>query len=81
MDRTTCRDIAVAPLWAGVNLLLAVAAWRLARRLFPDDDEDQLVVHAIVAAWACITGSAMVLGCWFQSCLALSFRAIWHLQS
>jgi len=56
------RDIAMGALWAGSNLLLIVAAWRLAGRFFPGDDEDQLVVHAIVAGWACVAGTSMVLG-------------------
>lgn len=56
------RDIVITPLFVVSNLLLILASWRLARRFFPDDDEDHLVVHSIVVGWAGVLGSAVVLG-------------------
>lgn len=56
------RDAAVALIWLAVNALLARAAWKTSRRLFPGEALLAHLLHATVLCWAAVVGVALFLG-------------------
>jgi hypothetical protein len=56
------HDVLVAPVWLAANVLLCIAAWRTASRLFPGDSVGQRVGHAVLLGWAAVVLSAIALG-------------------
>lgn len=55
-------DSVMAPVWLGANVAIAVAAVKLARRLFPDDPPLARALHAFVVALGWVVGTALALG-------------------
>jgi hypothetical protein len=56
------RDLLLAPVWCGVNLLLARGAWKLGNELFPYDDVLTRLLHAVILFWLCVVGCGVFLG-------------------
>ena len=58
----SAADALAAPVWIAVNLVLATAMWRAARRLCPGDLFFDRLRHTIVLCWATVVGVGIVLG-------------------
>jgi hypothetical protein len=55
-------DMGISLLWLSANGLLLVAVWRCSRELFPSDPPAVTLMHSILLWYACIVGSASLLG-------------------
>ena len=62
LEAFTVDDALAGAAWFAVNWAAISAAWRLTRRVWPEDMPSQIAMHALIVFWASIVGVSVIAG-------------------